>query len=97
MVGKKQLISGMHINFSIGEELLNTLYDKTEQKKSLQDYKNDLYLKLTRNYLRYNWLFIYLLGATNMIHKSFEKSCVASLRGSIRGDLYESRCDIISE
>lgn len=77
--GKKQLISGMHINFSIGEKLLHTLYHQTNQDQALQDFKNDLYLKLTRNYLRYNWLFIYLLGATNMIHKSFEKACVATL------------------
>lgn len=77
--GKKQLISGMHINFSIGEKLLDALYRQTNQNQGLQDFKNDLYLKLTRNYLRYNWLFIYLLGSTNMIHKSFEKACVASL------------------
>ncbi len=77
--GKKQLISGMHINFSIGEKLLHALYRQKSQNQPLQQYKNDLYLKLTRNYLRYNWLFIYLLGSTSMIHKSYEKVCVATL------------------
>ncbi|WP_042349408.1 bifunctional glutamate--cysteine ligase GshA/glutathione synthetase GshB [Bacillus massiliigorillae] len=77
--GKKQLISGIHINFSIGEQLLMALYNQTEKNQSLQDYTNDLYLKLTRNYLRYNWLLVYLLGATNTIHKTYEENCIATL------------------
>ena len=77
--GKKQLISGIHINFSFGEQLLEKLYRQSNSKQSFQDFKNDLYLKLTRNSLRYNWLNIYLLGAANIVHKTFEENCVDSL------------------
>lgn len=77
--GKKQLISGIHINYSLGDALIQTLYNKTNQQKSYQDYKHELYLKLTRNYLRYQWLLVYILGATTTIHKTYEKQCVDSL------------------
>ena len=77
--GKKQLISGIHINFSFGEKLLETMYRKMNEKQSFMDFKNNLYLKLTRNSMRYNWLLIYLLGAANIIHKTFEENCVDSL------------------
>ena len=77
--GKKQLISGIHINFSFGEKLLETMYRKMNLEKSFINFKNDLYLKLTRNSIRYNWLLIYLLGAASIIHKTFEETCVASL------------------
>jgi len=77
--GKKQLISGIHINFSLGGDLLDKLYRKSEKEQSFGDFKNEAYLKIARNSLRYNWLLIYLLGAANIIHKTFEDNCVASL------------------
>ncbi len=77
--GKKQLISGIHINFSLGDSLIHSLYNQTNQQISYQDFKHELYLKLTRNYLRYQWLLVYLLGAANTIHKTYEKQCVDTL------------------
>lgn len=78
--GKKQLISGIHINFSLSEKLIQALYDKAKDPTSLHDFKQDLYLKLTRNYLRYHWLLVYLLGASNSIHKTYEQQCVETLQ-----------------
>lgn len=77
--GKKQLISGIHINFSLGDALIQTLYTKTNQQKSYQAFKQDLYLKLTRNYLRYQWFLVYTLGASNTIHTTYEKKCVDTM------------------
>ncbi|MGM9925631.1 MAG: bifunctional glutamate--cysteine ligase GshA/glutathione synthetase GshB [Bacillus sp. (in: firmicutes)] len=77
--GKKQLISGIHINFSLGEKLLHSLYDKSKKQMSLQDFKDNLYLKLARNYLRHHWLLVYVLGAANTIHKTYEQQCVEAL------------------
>jgi len=78
--GKKQLISGIHINFSLGDKLIHTLYSKTKKQKSLHDFKQELYLKLTRNYLRHQWLLVYFLGAANSIHKTYEQQCVETLQ-----------------
>lgn len=78
--GKKQLISGIHINFSLGDKLIHALYSKTKKQKSLSDFKQELYLKMTRNYLRHHWLLVYFLGATNTIHKTYEQQCVETLQ-----------------
>lgn len=87
--GKKQLISGIHINFSLSERLLHSLYNQSKKELSFQDFKQKLYLKLTRNYLRHHWLLVYFLGATNAIHKTFEQQCVDTLN-KISNDTYSN-------
>lgn len=77
--GKKQLISGIHYNFSFCENLLKTLYEESKEDISFKDYKNNIYLKVTRNYLRYRWLLIYLLGGAATIHKSYVSECPKEL------------------
>jgi len=88
--GKKQLICGIHYNFSFNDELINKLYNsKTgselfentnykNQKLEYKEFKNSIYLKITRNYLRFRWLIIYLLGASGVVDKSYIKNCVNS-------------------
>ena len=76
---KKQLISGIHINFSLGEQLISTLYEQSGRKQPFRSFKQNLYLKLTRNYLRYHWLLVYILGAANITHKSYDNECLADL------------------
>lgn len=73
--GKKQLISGVHYNFSFDEKIIEGLYEETAKDEDYKTFKNNLYLKVTRNYLRYRWLLIYLLGSTSTIHESFIDSC----------------------
>lgn len=77
--GKKQLISGIHYNFSFSKDLIKDLYDKLGNGENYDDFKDCLYLKVVRNYLRYRWLLIYLLGGTTTMHESFGEKCVVSL------------------
>lgn len=77
--GKKQLLSGIHYNFSFEESLIRKLYDASEVKKSYRDFRDDLYLKVARNYLRYRWLLIYLLGSTSVMHESYVEECIKQL------------------
>lgn len=49
---RKQTISGIHFNLSINEELL------------LNSSKNDVYMKIARNYNKYKFLTVALLGAS---------------------------------
>ncbi|MGM9923826.1 MAG: bifunctional glutamate--cysteine ligase GshA/glutathione synthetase GshB [Bacillus sp. (in: firmicutes)] len=72
---KKQLISGIHINFSLGDELIQALHKAMDKDRPLEQFKNDLYLKMARNYLRYNWLIVYLLGSSNTVHETFTETC----------------------
>ena len=73
--GKKQLISGIHYNFSFEEEFIEKLYEGQKKEISYRLFKDEVYLKMVRNYLTYRWLIIYLLGAAPMVHKSFVTSC----------------------
>ncbi|MDA3731003.1 bifunctional glutamate--cysteine ligase GshA/glutathione synthetase GshB [Niameybacter massiliensis] len=77
--GKKQLLSGIHYNFSFDEELIKELYKKATTDKSYRAFRDELYLKVARNYLRYRWLLIYLLGSTSVIHESYVEECVKQL------------------
>lgn len=73
---KKQMISGVHFNFSFDDDVLKKLYKISESSLSYQNFKNEVYLKIARNYLRYCWLIIYLTGCSIGSHKSFSNDCI---------------------
>ena len=77
--GKKQLISGIHYNFSFEESFIQKLYGADETSLSYQHFKDSIYLKMARNYLRYRWLLIYLIGATPVFHKTYATVCTRHL------------------
>lgn len=73
---KKQMISGVHFNFSFDDEVLKKLHDIMGSDLSFQSFKNEVYLKIARNYLRYCWLIIYLTGCSIGSHNTFTKDCI---------------------
>ncbi|WED55596.1 bifunctional glutamate--cysteine ligase GshA/glutathione synthetase GshB [Exiguobacterium profundum] len=75
---KKQLISGIHFNFSFSDEMLSALYEGSPEQN--RHFKDHLYLKLVRQYLRMRWLIVYLLGATPAVHASYEERCVSQMQ-----------------
>lgn len=77
--GKKQLISGIHYNFSFNEKIIKHLYNNEKSNESYSEFRDKTYLKVVRNYLRYRWLLIYILGGTAIIHESYAKECVKKL------------------
>lgn len=76
--GKRQLISGLHYNFSFSESLLNCLYQESKTDQSFQLFKDSIYLKIVRNYIRYRWFIIYLLGASPIVDESYCTECQLS-------------------
>lgn len=68
---KKQLLSGIHYNFSFDEVFLKQLYSTLGKDKSYKDFKDGLYLRVTKNFLKYRWLLIYLTGASPAFHNTF--------------------------
>lgn len=76
---KKQLLSGVHFNFSFDNELLEELYELSEKNISFKEFKNELYLKICRGYFRYGWLIIYLLGASPVVHKTYSECCIKKM------------------
>lgn len=77
--GKKQLISGIHYNFSFDENIIEKLYENSTKEISYKEFKNNIYLKVARNYLRYRWIVVYLLGAAPVVHESFIDDCKCPL------------------
>ena len=73
---KKQMISGVHFNFSFSDDFLNKLYDIEGSELSFKEFKNNVYLKIARNYLRYCWLIIYLTGCSIGTHRTFSNDCI---------------------
>ena len=66
-----QTIAGIHYNFSIPDNLWRLLQENSQNNQSLQDFKSAGYFALIRNFRRYSWLLIYLLGAAPAVCKSF--------------------------
>ena len=73
---KKQMISGVHFNFSFSDDFLNKLYDMEDSEMTFKEFKDSVYLKIARNYLRYCWLIIYLTGCSIGSHKTFSNDCI---------------------
>ena len=73
---KKQMISGVHFNFSFTDSLLEKLYEFENWGIGFKEFKNEVYLKIARNYLRHCWLIIYLTGCSIGSHKTFSNDCI---------------------
>lgn len=73
---KKQLISGIHYNFSFKEEFLKRIYESLNISVSFKEFKDGLYLKISRNLLKYRSLLVYLTGASPVFHKTYIEKCI---------------------
>jgi glutamate--cysteine ligase len=72
---RKQLLSGVHYNFSFNDKFMNLLYQTEHDSLSYREFRDQVYLKLARYYLKYCWLFIYLFGANSVMHESYVECC----------------------
>jgi len=72
---RKQLLSGVHYNFSFSDKFMNLLYHTEHDSLSYREFRDQVYLKLARYYLKYSWLFIYLFGANSVMHESYMECC----------------------
>lgn len=78
--GKKmQMISGIHFNFSFGNDLIKLLHNELNKNSKIQEFTDELYFAFARNFLRYRWLLIYLFGAS----PSYEDTYRAVLREQV--------------
>ena len=73
---RKQMLSGIHFNFSFQETFLKKWYEKAEEDKSYRNFKDEVYLKVSSNFLKFRWLLIYLTGASPIFHQTYEEKCI---------------------
>ena len=65
----KQMVSGIHYNFQLDDNFMGKI--STITKKDLVSTKNEVYLKLARQFIRYQWLLIYLYGASPLAEDKY--------------------------
>lgn len=68
-----QSIAGVHYNFSLSQNFWREYQSTVGDERPLQDFINDKYFHLIRNYRRYSWILIYLFGSSPVVHESFLK------------------------
>lgn len=68
---KKQMISGVHFNFSFSETFIDAFTRDAENGQGINERCNALYLKMSRNFLRHQWLLTYLFGASPVSHDTY--------------------------
>ncbi|QUI23380.1 bifunctional glutamate--cysteine ligase GshA/glutathione synthetase GshB [Vallitalea pronyensis] len=83
---KKQMISGIHFNFSFKDSFLRKLYESCKKHHSYRAFKDDLYMKMTRNITKFSWFFIRLLGSSPAIDESYFDYCKKCYKGSLFDD-----------
>ncbi|MDO4697439.1 MAG: bifunctional glutamate--cysteine ligase GshA/glutathione synthetase GshB [Pasteurellaceae bacterium] len=69
----KQMVSGIHYNFELAPALVDRLFKLQTHYQSAVDFQNDLYLKMAKNFLRYQWILVYLLSASPTVDANYFK------------------------
>ena len=64
-----QVIAGIHFNYSFSERFVEKFCELSENEQN----KDEAYMALTRNVVRYGWIVPYLFGASPAVCKSFLK------------------------
>lgn len=80
---KKQMFCGVHFNISFNEKVIRHIYEKgyqtTKTPPGYESFREQVYLKTLRNFKRYRWFLIALLGNSPAVHRSYVKKCVEQL------------------
>lgn len=84
--GKRlQTISGIHFNWGLDPQFIQTLYTALQPEMPLVAFQSELYMKIARSFLRWQWVLVYLFGNSPFAAPSFHgerKTPVRSLRNS---------------
>lgn len=67
----KQMVSGIHYNFQIDPKFIDALFHTQNETQSAVDFQNNFYLKIAKNFLRYQWILLYLFSATPTVEEKY--------------------------
>lgn len=65
----KQMVSGIHYNFGLSEKFIEKV--ALLENKSNIETRNNIFMKLSRQFIRYQWLLIYLFGASPIAEEKY--------------------------
>lgn len=83
-----QTIAGVHYNFSLPESFWQAMKESEESSLPLQDFIDQKYMGLIRNYLRHSWLIPLFFGASPALCESFIKEENIDLDELVPGTKY---------
>ena len=67
----KQMVSGIHYNFQLSPKLIDALFVAQSEYSDKVVFQNKIYLKIAKNFLRYQWVLLYLLSATPTVEEKY--------------------------
>ena len=65
------MVSGIHYNFQIDPKFIDALFHAQNETQSAVDFQNNFYLKIAKNFLRYQWILLYLFSATPTVEDKY--------------------------
>ncbi|HDX1178362.1 TPA: bifunctional glutamate--cysteine ligase/glutathione synthetase [Pasteurella multocida] len=93
----KQMVSGIHYNFQLSPDLIARLFRLQNEYQSAVDFQNDLYLKMAKNFLRYQWILLYLLAATPTVESAYFKDGSPLAKGQFVRSLRSSQYGYVND
>ena len=70
---RKQMVSGIHYNFEFNADFLQKVFQEQKEITTYKDFQDEIYLKVARNFLKYQWILTYLYGASVVVDKEYFK------------------------
>lgn len=67
----RMTFSGIHVNFSFSDKILEADYEGKGMQGTFKDYKNRLYLDLAERLAAYSWLLVSVTAASPLMDSSF--------------------------
>ena len=67
----RMAFSGIHVNFSFQDDLIEASFKSQDEISSLREYKDSLYLDLARRLASYSWLLVSVTAASPLLDSSF--------------------------
>lgn len=86
---KMQMIAGIHYNVSFPDSLWALWMEQEKAAQSIAAFRSEKYFGLIRNFQRYSWLLLYLLGASPAVCGSFLEGRAHGLERMPSGTLYK--------
>lgn len=68
----RQMICGIHFNISLADDFFTALQKELDQKISIGELKEEVYLKITRGLMRHRWILIWMFGETPISEPNFK-------------------------
>jgi glutamate--cysteine ligase len=83
-----QVISGLHLNYSLPEYFWPVYQELEGDSGSATRFRSAAYMSLVRNVRRYDWLILYLFGASPAVCKTFLRGRPTDLQQLDGGTLF---------